>query len=188
MDDMLFQRINGMAGHNPLLDSLLAFSAGYGPLILIGVLAFLWFWPRAQPRHDRRQRLVVIAVLSVCLALLINQIIILLWARPRPFEAHVVTMLLAPTREPSFPSDHATFAFAVAVAVLIDSVPLGVISLLYAAVIAVARVYVGEHYVSDVLGGALIGALCTLGLWRISAALEPVMGPLIRFARRLHVG
>jgi undecaprenyl-diphosphatase len=188
MDDTLFRAINDLAGHNPFFDLPLTFMSGYGPLVLIGVLALLWFWPTEPTARDTRQRVVLIAVLSVAVALLLNQIIIHLWARPRPFETHTVTLLLPPTHEPSFPSDHATFAFAIALAVLFASGYLGAFSLLFAALIAFARVYTGEHYVSDVVGGAVIGSLCTLFFWSLRRYLNSLFEPILRLAHRFHLG
>jgi undecaprenyl-diphosphatase len=187
MDDTLFRAINGLAGHNPLFDLPLTFMSAYGPFVLIGVLALLWFWPIERTARDVRQRAVLIAVLSVAVALLLNQVIIHLWARPRPYETLHATLLLAPTHEPSFPSDHATFAFAIALAVLFASGYLGALSLLLAALIAFARVYTGQHYVSDVAGGAVIGSLCTLFFWSLRRYLNPLFEPILRLAHRFHL-
>ncbi len=188
MDETLFQAINGLAGHNQVLDTLLTLISGYGPFVLLGVLGLLWFWPGERALRDSRQRIVLIAVLSVAIALLLNQVIIHLWARPRPYQTLHATLLVPPTYEPSFPSDHATFVFAIAVAVLLASTPLGLFSLVFAVLVAFARVYTGQHYVSDVVGGAVIGTLCTLLFWSFRRSLVPMIDPLLRLARRLHLG
>ncbi|MEO7913531.1 MAG: phosphatase PAP2 family protein [Roseiflexaceae bacterium] len=188
MDETLFRAINGLAGHNQLLDTTLTLISGDGPFVLLGVLALLWFWPGERALRDSRQRIVIIAVLSVAIALLLNQGIIHLWARPRPYETLHATLLLTPTHEPSFPSDHATFVFAIAVAALFASAPLGLFSLFFAVLIAFARVYTGQHYVSDVIGGAVIGVFCTVLLWLLRRYLEPLISPLLRFTHRLHLG
>lgn len=76
----------------------------------------------------------------------------------------------------SFPSGHATNAFALATFLSVLAwrhLPQGapriiVVSLLYilATLIAVGRVYLGVHYVSDVIAGALLGgAFGMLGAW-----------------------
>ena len=185
MDATLFQTINGLAGHNPFLDSLLTLMSVYGPLILVALSAMPWFWPGQQAVRESRQRVVLIAVLSVVVALLVNQVIIHLWVRPRPYETLHANLLLPPTHEPSFPSDHATFSFAIAFALLFVSAPLGVLGLIVAAVIAFARVYTGQHYVIDVLGGAMIGVLCAGLFWTLRNSLAPLLKPVLTFARRL---
>jgi undecaprenyl-diphosphatase len=97
--------------------------------------------------------------MSAGLALLANQIVGHLWDRARPFAAHpgAVHLLAARSADPSFPSDHAAAAFAIAFAVYGVSRPAGAAFLAAATVIAVSRVALGLHYPSDVLAGALIG-------------------------------
>jgi undecaprenyl-diphosphatase len=55
------------------------------------------------------------------LALGVAQVIASLWDRPRPYEVHSADAhrLPAPSPDPSFPSDHATATYAIAVAVLL---------------------------------------------------------------------
>ena len=103
------------------------------------------------------------AGLSFLLGLAFNQIILLLVDRVRPYAAGVTKLLTGPSLDPSFPSDHATAAFAIAVAFACNGMPrraagFGMAALL----IAFSRVYIGTHYASDVLGGALTGALAAV--------------------------
>jgi len=60
----------------------------------------------------------------------------------------------------SFPSGHATRAFMLALmALALGPTWFGVIVLVWAPLVSLARVYVGVHYLSDVLAGALLGLL-----------------------------
>lgn len=69
----------------------------------------------------------------------------------------------------SFPSGHTTSAFAAATA-LAFLVPRGRVALFaLAAAIGASRVVVGEHYPSDVVGGAALGIVTSLALARRSA-------------------
>src|SRR5262249_10157248 len=69
----------------------------------------------------------------------------------------------------SFPSDYATYLFAIAASLWLISRWWGLFFGLYATLVAVARVYLGIHYPSDVLVGALIGIATSIVINR-----EPV--------------
>ena len=98
------------------------------------------------------------------LAGVINDFVLqLLIARPRPFSVlrDVITIGKLPT-ESSFPSGHAAMAFAFAMTYLLvmPKSLSGYLLLLFAGIVAFGRIYMGFHYPSDVLGGALLGIVC----------------------------
>ncbi len=77
--------------------------------------------------------------------------------RPRPFETEAYRPLIHLfVRTPSFPSSHSTLAFAF-VAAFIHDVTVWPVLLVAAICVALGRVAVGVHYVSDVVVGAVIG-------------------------------
>jgi undecaprenyl-diphosphatase len=120
----------------------------------------LALWLLDRPGTPPRWRLACLGgVTAAGLGLLAAQPITWLWARERPFVAHPheTVLAVAPSHEPSFPSDHAVAAFAIAFAVAFFGRRMGVAFLAAASVIAVTRVIVGLHYPGDVLGGAAIG-------------------------------
>ena len=94
--------------------------------------------------------------------------------RPRPYVANPDQDPLArAVLEVSFPSGHAATAFAGATA-LARFLPRRAVPLyLLAAAIAWSRVYVGVHYVSDVLVGAGLGVATTLLLLPAIRRLSP---------------
>jgi membrane-associated phospholipid phosphatase len=80
--------------------------------------------------------------------------------RPRPVLEGLPPLGGAPSSL-SFPSAHATSSFAVATA-MTRVEPAGAIAFTLAAALALGRPYLGMHYPSDVLAGALLGVV--LGL------------------------
>lgn len=187
LDLSLFERINGLAGHHQLPDDLFLGLARFGPYVLAAAFVAFWLWP--APARLRAQRLLsgILAALAALLALGVNQLLGRLWYRPRPFVGHPARLLLPGSHDPSFPSDHAAFAFAVAVALLLVSRRLGLAALLLAALAAFARVYVGEHYPADVLAGALVGSLAALLLWSVRDYVAVAFRPVFWIARRFHL-
>jgi undecaprenyl-diphosphatase len=124
----------------------------------------LWFFDRPGPWY--RWKIACLSGLaSAGLGLLFSQAITHVWVRERPFVAHPVeTLLLAsPSHEPSFPSDHAVAAFAIAFSVALIGVRrVGALFLAGASLVAITRVLVGLHYPGDVAGGALVGLVAAL--------------------------
>ena len=80
--------------------------------------------------------------------------------RPRRYVAtpHLHTLISRPTSD-SFPSSHATTAFAGAVVLSFLLPRLWPLFVAAAALVAFSRLYVGVHYPTDVFAGAAIGAV-----------------------------
>ena len=134
-----------------------------------------------------RQRLVVYAVASALLGLALSQVIGHAWFRERPYVHHPADLLLSPSSDPSFPSDHAVGGFALAMPFLLARKRLGWVLLGLATVLAVARVVAGTHYPSDVVAGAIVGSAAAVIVWNARAWVEPVLAPCLLFARRLRL-
>ena len=162
VDFWLYEEINEVVAGHPWLEDLTESFADYGHILFIAVLVGLFF-ARGKWTTVNGRRGVAAAGLSVVLALGIAHLIGTLWDRPRPYEAHPdVGLWIARSPDPSFPSDHATAAFALAVAVFCFHRRAGWLMLAMAAVLSISRVAAGTHYPSDVLGGAALGALAAL--------------------------
>jgi undecaprenyl-diphosphatase len=74
----------------------------------------------------------------------------------------------------SFPSGHATVAFACATALTLAVPRLALPFYALAALIAFSRVYVGVHYPGDIVAGALLGLVVGLVVARAGRALRHV--------------
>jgi undecaprenyl-diphosphatase len=77
--------------------------------------------------------------------------------RPRPFEAHPQIHPLYAVHSSSFPAGHAATAFAGAAVLAYAARPAAPVLFAVATVIGLSRIYVGDHYPTDVLGGAAVG-------------------------------
>jgi len=159
-DNGITRAINGLAGLSVPIDMILISISTYAVPMMVLAVALQW-WPKHDDRELRHR--VVAAGLSFVLALLINQLILLFLHRVRPYDAGVTHLLVAPSADPSFPSDHAAAAFAIACSFLhVKTMARGVIFIVLAILIAFSRVYVGIHFMSDIVGGAFIGLISTV--------------------------
>ena len=69
----------------------------------------------------------------------------------------------------SFPSGHAARSFLIAVlGSLLGPGWLAIILWIWAPIVALARVAMGVHYVSDVIAGAIVGSVLALLIWQFS--------------------
>lgn len=64
----------------------------------------------------------------------------------------------------SFPSGHAVTAFTLATAISFISPRWSVVAFVVAVLIALSRVLLTAHYLSDVIAGAAVGTICALGI------------------------
>jgi undecaprenyl-diphosphatase len=170
--------MNDFVQRHDALEDVLHFFAVDGQIVFVLLLAGLFL---AHGNHASRngRHGVVAAGFSALVALGVAQVIADLWDRARPYEAHPGDAHLFLTRspDPSFPSDHATAAYAIAVAIALRHRWAGALALGLATAVSVARVGLGTHYPTDVLGGALIGAAAALVFW-----IPPVRRPLAALA------
>jgi len=161
MDALLFQQINGLVGQIPWLDSFMTLVARYLPVVFALFLVGLWL--------TREQRVALLAGISAILALGLGQIINSIFLRARPYTVYATHLLVDRTSDPSFPSDHATLAFAIAALVWQFNRKVAIVLLGLALIQGFARVYVGAHYPSDVIGGAVLGVLVSSAVGRASS-------------------
>lgn len=133
-------------------------------LVLLALFAAVAWW-RARRQDAARMAAVLWAPIAVGLAYGLSNLVKILVGEPRPCVRYpavptVVTCDFA--TDYSFPSNHVTIAVSAAVALLLVGRRAGLAALAVAVLIGFSRVYLGAHYVHDVLAGALLGAAVAL--------------------------
>lgn len=121
----------------------------------------------------------IITLVSLGLSVIIDNIILKnLIGRIRPYEVVVgLTSLIGAQRDFSFPSGHTGSSFAAAV-VMYKYLPkkIGIPAVVFASLMGLSRLYVGVHYPSDVLGGAVIGTGIAILTCKMSSQLDGKLG------------
>lgn len=156
MDYTLFKIINGLAGKYFLLDKLMIYIALYIQYLFGVALLLFWFKKGSKDEVIENRRSALFSMLTLGAAAIVNFVIGLFYFRPRPFVSHAVNFLIKHPANASFPSDHATAAFALAFPILFVNKRYGWVMIVMAVLLSFSRIYVGVHYPADIITGILI--------------------------------
>jgi len=168
IDTALFYFINTDL-QNPFFDWFMPFITERSHWFPVwGVLIILIFWKGGK---QGRIMLLLIIPLIVMSDQLSSSVFKPLFGRIRPCIAlENVHMLVDKSISNSFPSSHAANFFALATFFSYFYRKYTWYFILIASLVSISRVSVGVHYPFDVLGGAVLGALCAftiISLWRL---------------------
>lgn len=163
VDWSLLHALNGFLARHDAVEDPLLFYVNASEALFVATLAIVFLAARGAA-HAAWRRASVTAVLSAGLALAVGKLVSEMVDRARPFVADPggVHLFSDHAADAGFPSDHATAAFAIAVAILLRKRSWGYVALVAAAVLSVGRVALGVHYPSDVLAGAALGSAAAL--------------------------
>ena len=175
MDLTIFQFINNLAGRWYWLDEAGIFLATYVGLLLVAYLGYLFYFPPKNWRtrltdggKKEMRRMVWVSAISAIVARgVVVELIRFFYHRPRPISVDAVHHLVMNT-EWSFPSGHASFFFALSTGVYLYNKKLGIIFYLVSLLMGIARIFIGVHWPSDILGGILLGIVTALIVQKIS--------------------
>lgn len=163
LDGQLLVAIQGL--HMSWLDPVVSFYTKLGDAGLIWIslaLGMLFYKPT--------RRAGALALCSMILGLLVTNLTLKpLVERARPWLDWPIIPLVTEKDPNSFPSGHTCAAFAAAM-IWVRTLPRRsgrIIAAAAAVLMGLSRLYVGVHYPSDVLAGAVIGSLCAWIVWRV---------------------
>lgn len=171
-DLVIFNYVYGLAGVSRLLDFIGIFFAEYSGYFLIAAFV-AWVFGK----YEGRQRLYVSSFALLALIIsrgVLTELIRFAYHRQRPFAALDLIPLIEQADKGSFPSGHAAFYFALAAVLWMRDRRLGNYFFAIAAVMGLARVFVGVHWPMDIVGGALIALLGVYIVRLLLASYQPV--------------
>jgi undecaprenyl-diphosphatase len=154
-NQMAFLALN--AGAQPWQLAVLTAKVMAQGAVYLAMVALVLGWVR---RGKALRFALLDATLAALLSLSLAVGITLIWYHPRPFELGLGQQLIAHATDASFPSDHGTLMFALAISLLIGAQKtwgLGFLALAFG--VAWARIYLGVHFPLDMVGAAVVAAL-----------------------------
>jgi|SRR3989338_1160519 len=159
MDITIFQFLHSFVGKSVIFDNSIIFFAKYLPYFL--VLAAGYF---ILEKKFWKERIFVFLFLAISVTLsrgFFAETIRFLYHRARPF----LTLNFEPLFKEetfAFPSGHASFFFALAIAIFYFNKKWGYWFLGAALINGITRVFAGVHWPMDIIGGAIIAYLSFL--------------------------
>ncbi len=165
-------------------------------LIKGGLIMALMWWIWFQDKDKsivRKTRATVLATIigTLGVLLLVKFLALILPVRLSPMHNPDLPFLVPYGLKPtsfkgwsSFPSDHAALFFALATGILMTSRRLGCFVFFYVAVIvAMPRIYLGLHYPTDIIGGAVLGIGITM-LVNMPSFKIPITNPFLNWLEK----
>lgn len=184
LDTALLKLINSPAGESMVLDAVvrrIAQDLNFKGILVVAFMWGLWFCHR-RLGPDTREKLLATFVATMAAIAAARLLALLLPMRERPIVSYsdeLNPVLGFDSGDlgtwSSFPSDHATMFFALAMGLFMVSRVAGIAAFIHAAIIiSLPRIYLGLHFPSDILGGAMLGVLTSLVL------VPPIAAGLVR--------
>jgi undecaprenyl-diphosphatase len=166
----IFNWLGQFPAVSPRFNQIAHYAAGSHLLKGFLVMGALWyFWFRDADTKSNTRRILIATLIGAVVAVAIARSTNNLGPyQPRPFANTALPYISyagLPERETqalflwsSFPSDHATLFFALATGLFLISRRFGTFAFIYVLiVVALPRVYLGLHYPTDILAGAVLG-------------------------------
>jgi membrane-associated phospholipid phosphatase len=181
-DRALALAVNQFAGRSVVIDKLVGDVGQTGLLnggVLIAAIYWLWFEGGDETAIQRQKHNIATALLAVMVVACAVWILkATLPFRPRPLNDLDLGLRLPFGADPTsinalgaFPSGHAAFFFALCVPLWIRSRRLGAVAAVWIAlVVCLPLLYLGDHWPSDIVAGALVGVALMLFFCRIIRA------------------
>ena len=127
--------------------------------------------------HKKTRHVGILSLCALAVSFIINNVMLKnLFARSRPFDAiNELNYLISKPTDYPFPSGHTGSSFASGGVLFLGlSKKYSWLFPALAGLIAFSRLYVGVHYPSDVIGGAVIGIVIAITVYIIGMSLSKV--------------
>jgi membrane-associated phospholipid phosphatase len=161
--------------HSNLIDHFMILLSTYGrEIVWPAVIVFMSIFTGWKGK-----KIAIIMVISFLIIMPLNVVFKYLFERPRP-SIEVQELDILPKNDFGYPSGHASIVSGGAAILLIlfrkdKELVFSLILAAEAALVCISRIYVGDHFLFDVVGGILLGVGISLLSISFSRYLDPVI-------------
>ena len=143
--------------YSPMMDKIMVTITSTGNLGLIWIFTAVILLLSSK-HNDERSRIGYGLLIALLLSIMIGNLLIKNIAkRNRPFFHKNYKLLIKQPWDYSFPSGHTLASFAAATVFFYMNPDVGIIALIYAALIALSRLYLRVHFFTDVFFSMVLG-------------------------------
>lgn len=132
--------------YTPVFDKLMVFVTGTGNMGIVWIIAALLMM-LVEPSFKDGYTMLIALMLCIMIG---NVTIKNIVRRQRPFFHKDYKLLIKQPRDYSFPSGHTLSSFAAATVIFLTNPLCGIVAYIYAALIALSRLYLRVHFFTDV--------------------------------------
>ena len=161
--------------HSNLIDDFMIVLSTYGrEIVWVAVIVFMSIFTGWKGK-----KIAIIMIISFLIIMPLNILFKYFFERPRP-SIEVQELDILPKNDFGYPSGHASIVSGGAAILLIlfrkeKELLFSLILAAEAALVCISRIYVGDHFLFDVVGGILLGVGISLLSISFSKYLDPVI-------------
>jgi membrane-associated phospholipid phosphatase len=166
MNESIFYFFYNLAHQSVILDKVFIFIAVYLPyVVIIAAGVFLLMHHEVFKAENpwqvvlQKKKEILMVFFVSCSSWVAASLLKIIIQLPRPFVALSDVSALIEENGFTFPSGHATFYMALAVAIFLTHKKTGYVFVFLALLIGIARIMVGVHFPVDILAGFVLGAM-----------------------------
>ncbi len=141
------------------MNALTIIIAKYLFIVIIGFAFVVGLMQRPAQRKDFISHLIASGILAFILTKLAGMV----YFDPRPFVTNHTIPLIPHASDNGFPSDHTVLSFVIAFAVYRLNQRMGLILMILAALVGVARIHAQLHSPLDIVAAIIIAVIAVIG-------------------------
>jgi len=166
MNEAIFFFFYNLAHQSEFFDNIIIFFAIYFPFVVVFLSGIFLLMHHEVFKAEspfqilmQKKKEILFVFFSAFFSYIVASLLKILFHTSRPFLDLPNVLALFPETGFAFPSGHAAFFSALAVAIFFTHKKAGYVFMFFALLIGLTRIVAGVHFPIDILGGFLLGGI-----------------------------